>query len=40
MLGGMLGNIAHYAFPNSVASAGAYALVGVGTGSPELYGFR
>jgi CIC family chloride channel protein len=31
MLGGTLGNIAHHAFPNSVASAGAYALVGMGT---------
>jgi CIC family chloride channel protein len=31
MLGGALGNIAHHAFPNSVASAGAYALVGMGT---------
>ena len=31
MLGGTLGNMAHQAFPNSVASAGAYALVGMGT---------
>jgi CIC family chloride channel protein len=31
MLGGTLGNIAHQAFPNSIASAGAYALVGMGT---------
>jgi chloride channel protein, CIC family len=31
MLGGTLGNLAHQAFPNSVASAGAYALVGMGT---------
>jgi chloride channel protein, CIC family len=30
MLGGTLGNLAHWAFPNSVASAGAYALVGMG----------
>jgi CIC family chloride channel protein len=31
MLGGTLGNIAHQAFPTSIASAGAYALVGMGT---------
>ena len=31
MLGGTLGNIAHQAFPNAIASAGAYALVGMGT---------
>ncbi|HXB72373.1 MAG TPA: chloride channel protein [Candidatus Acidoferrales bacterium] len=31
MLGGTLGNLAHQVFPNSVASVGAYALVGMGT---------
>jgi CIC family chloride channel protein len=31
MLGGTLGDIAHRAFPDSVAPAGAYALVGMGT---------
>jgi len=31
MLGGTLGSVAHAAFPNHVASAGAYALVGMGT---------
>jgi CIC family chloride channel protein len=30
MLGGALGSIAHTTFPNSVAPAGAYALVGMG----------
>jgi len=31
MLGGTLGSVAHQVFPNHVASAGAYALVGMGT---------
>jgi len=31
MLGGTLGSVAHQLFPNHVASAGAYALVGMGT---------
>ena len=31
MLGGAIGNLAHYYFPSHVASQGAYALVGMGT---------
>jgi len=31
MLGGAIGSVAHNLFPNHVASAGAYALVGMGT---------
>ena len=31
MLGGIVGNVAHGLFPTYVASAGAYALVGMGT---------
>ena len=31
MLGGMVGTVAHHFAPGSVASPGAYALVGMGT---------
>src|SRR5215471_16851745 len=31
MLGGIVGNVAHHFFPNTVGTPGAYALVGMGT---------